>query len=929
MNKIFKHNKLIILIIFIITVFFLFQIPKVKINNDIEVFLPKDNPAKESNNYLKDIFGESQNLVTAVKFNQGKLFDIENLKLIDNLTAEIEAIENVDEVTSLTNVDFIAGSSEGMQVEELIKNLPENETEVLKIKEKLLSWDYYRNNLYSDDFKSTQILITPVKDLSTEEESQIYYDLKKVVSNYQSQEVNTYISGSTAINTLMGNQMLEDVRLLIPFVFIVLIIALYFFFRKKEPVILVMITVIVSTIISVGLMAYLGINLTLVSTVIPVLLLAVGSAYGIHILSHYYDDLAKKKKINEKQIRETIISTVENLGKPVFLAALTTVVGFSSLASSKIVPIKSFGIFTAIGIVVAFIVAIFLIPSIIILTAASDKKENGDFENLKFFDSIIETVHKFYSKRRITVIILVLLVVAASLSGFHKIIIDTPLIEMFKEESQIRKADDFINNNFAGTNVMKVLIEGEERGSLNNPQILSEMDTMQQRLETNFSSVGKTSSISNFIKRMNQVMNYPEEENANSEEDSNSQTADVKNNNSEASSTPSSFYEKEETDDSGSVSSFYSEAEQDGNGSNNNDQNNNEQKSNNGTSSFYQEENKENNGSSSFYQGEEKQKEESAPETEVLAGPDKSKNISEYQLVRLLNRAFSRAKNMNLSAEEFLELVNKELNYQAASYYEIPNNVDKYKADSQKGLQNLISQYLLLYSGNVDDLINDQLEPDKAQMLIQISDPSNITAAEIKESINSYSSRYFPDQYQTTVSGYAAMALEANNLIVGSQFRSIIISFVVVFLIVALSFKSLVAGIYGIIPLGFSLIINFGLMGHFGIKLDVGTAMVASIAIGIGVDYTIHFLHGYHQNRLKSDDLNQVTKNTLTSSGKAIIFNAVSVALGFLVLLFSNFYPLVYLGLLIAVTMFTSSLAAISILPLLLNLFKPEFISKE
>ena len=149
-----------------------------------------------------------------------------------------------------------------------------------------------------------------------------------------------------------------------------------------------------------------------------------------------------------------------------------------------------------------------------------------------------------------------------------------------------------------------------------------------------------------------------------------------------------------------------------------------------------------------------------------------------------------------------------------------------------------------------------------------------------------------------------------------------------VFIIVAISFKSIVAGFYGIIPLAFSLIINFGLMGHLGIKLDVGTAMVASIAIGIGVDYTIHFLHSYHQNRRENDDLYQVTRETLSSTGKAIIFNAISVAAGFLVLLVSNFYPLVYLGLLIAVTMFTSSLAAMTILPLLLNIFKPEFIKK-
>jgi len=213
-------------------------------------------------------------------------------------------------------------------------------------------------------------------------------------------------------------------------------------------------------------------------------------------------------------------------------------------------------------------------------------------------------------------------------------------------------------------------------------------------------------------------------------------------------------------------------------------------------------------------------------------------------------------------------------------------------------------------------------------MLLQLNNPSNLAAQKVRKEIYDYSDN-FPEDYKLTVSGNAAMALEANNLIVSSQTRSIIISFIIVFLIVAISFRSVIAGLYGIIPLAFSLIINFGLMGHLGIKLDVGTAMVASIAIGIGVDYTIHFLHSYHAERIKEDDLHLVTQRTLTTTGKAIIFNAISVAAGFLVLLFSNFYPLIYLGFLIAVTMCTSSIASLTILPLLLNIFKPEFISKE
>ncbi|MGM0499116.1 MAG: MMPL family transporter [Bacillota bacterium] len=906
MRKILKHNKLIVIIISVITLFFLFQLPKIEINNDIQVFLPDDHPTKMSNNQLDDIFGESDSIVTAVKFKTGDIFSPSNLETLSKLSSELENITSIDEVTSLTNVDYIEGSSEGMIVEELVEELPKNNEESRQVKNKILNWDFYENNLYSNDFKSTQVLISLNEGLNNQEKENAYYQIKEVTDSYKNNKTEIYIAGATAVNVLMGHSMLEDVKYLIPFIIGVLILILYLFFKRSLAVVLILMTVLVSSIWSIGLMAFLGINLTLVSTVIPVLLIAVGSAYGIHILSHYYDYINEYQgEISVSEQKELVAKTVDKMGKAVFLAALTTVAGFGSLASSEIVPIKSFGIFTAFGIAAAFIVALFLIPSLLIIIA--NLKNNVQAENIETaeFKSILEKLHNFYSKRRISIIIIAILILSGSFLGFEDIIVDTPLIEMFKEDTEIRQADDFINDNFAGTNIMRVMVEGEEMGDLNHPDILTQMDGLQKHLVSHFSEVGKASSITDYIKRMNQVMNYPEEEIAESSSDAVENNEDI--NDSEENT--SSFYEEDSSDEN--TSSFYEEEKEET------------------SSSFYNEgENDSADEGSSFYQGENEKESDSQSERKLLEGPDKEKNISEYEFIQLLNSALTRAEKKNINAGELVNLLAEEMNYQAAAYYEIPNDLDKYGAASKQNLQNLVSQYLLLYSGSVDDLINDQLEPDKAQMLLQMNNPSNLVAKKVRKEIYDYSDN-FPENYNLTVSGNATMALEANNLIVSSQTRSIMISFIIVFLIVAISFRSVIAGLYGIIPLAFSLIINFGLMGHLGIRLDVGTAMVASIAIGIGVDYTIHFLHSYHAERIKEDDLHLVTQRTLTTTGKAIIFNAISVAAGFLVLLFSNFYPLIYLGFLIAVTMVTSSIASLTILPLLLNIFKPKFISKE
>jgi hypothetical protein len=561
------------------------------------------------------------------------------------------------------------------------------------------------------------------------------------------------------------------------------------------------------------------------------------------------------------------MKTVDSMGKPVLLAGLTTVAGFGSLATSKIVPIKNFGLFTALGIFVAFIIAILMIPALLLIINRKRKDSNDqNYSEVKHFEKLIVKLHNFYSQKSISLLLVIFLVVVISLVGMDQIIIDSPLINMFKEDTEIRQADDFINNNFAGSSILTVLVEGNEKGSLTDPEILKSMEEMQSYLMDNNQEIGKASSISTFIKRMNRVMHYPEAA------ENNQEAADSEN-----------------------------ESNQDSEGE-----------------------------STSFYSQDQSQPEENEAGAVIEnKGPDREKKLSEYELVVLLNSALAEADSLDLSSEEFIELVNKKSNYKGAKYNEIPYDLSKYPAQDRQGLKNLVSQYLLLYSGSLDDMINDQLEPDKARMLVQLNNPSNIVTARIKQDILDYGSKNFPEEYDLSIAGHANMSLAANELIIGSQINSIIVSFIIVFIIVALAYKSIIAGIYGVIPLAFSLLINFALMGYTGIKLDIGTAMVASVAIGIGVDYTIHFLDKYHENRLKTDDLHQVTRKTLISTGKAIIFNALSVAAGFLVLLFSNFYPLVYLGLLIAVTMFTSSLASMTILPLMLKIFKPKFIAKE
>jgi len=169
--------------------------------------------------------------------------------------------------------------------------------------------------------------------------------------------------------------------------------------------------------------------------------------------------------------------------------------------------------------------------------------------------------------------------------------------------------------------------------------------------------------------------------------------------------------------------------------------------------------------------------------------------------------------------------------------------------------------------------------------------------------------------------------ISLNNLVVQSQLVSVIFSIICVFIIITLSNKSLAAGWIGIAPLSISVLINFAVMGFAGIKLNLGTSMVASVSVGVGIDYTIHCMEAYKREYRASNGTGNFLWRAFISSGKAIIINAVSVGAGFAVLFFSRFNMLADLGLLIAITMFSSALISLTVLPALLSVFKPKFIT--
>ncbi|RAK11741.1 hypothetical protein C8C77_10151 [Halanaerobium saccharolyticum] len=259
-----------------------------------------------------------------------------------------------------------------------------------------------------------------------------------------------------------------------------------------------------------------------------------------------------------------------------------------------------------------------------------------------------------------------------------------------------------------------------------------------------------------------------------------------------------------------------------------------------------------------------------------------------------------------------IRTMNRELHNGQQEFERIP------EADSA------LSQYLLLFSmsGDLDKIIDFREENALITVRIKTNSTDQIRGVldKIENEAQNYEKNTFP-----LIGGFGDLLSELVNAVVRGQVVSLFLSIILVAAVVMLLFKSFTAGFYAAVPLVTALVSLFSLMGFLNIKLDMITTMLSSIMIGVGVDYTIHFLWRYREER-RNLDQEEALLETLTTSGRGITFNALSVIVGFSVLFVSGFLPVKFFAFLVTVSIATCLIGALLILPALVLVFEPEFL---
>lgn len=490
-----NHPWAVIGAVVVITAFFAWQLPGIKIDTDPENMLRADEPARLFDHEVKEDFAISDFIAVGV-VDEGGAFNKDLLTNIYAIVEEISEIDGVvaDDILAPSTVDDISQGSDGvLTVSTLLEAPPESDAEAQHILERIRSNPMFKGKLASDDGKAIALFI-PIE--SKNMSHRIAGEIEEIISRHSSGE-EYFIAGLPVAEDSFGAEMFRQMALSAPLAGLIIFLLLLFFFRNLQIVIAPMIVAIVSVVWTMGLLIMTGNTVHIMSSMIPIFLIPIAVLNSIHIISEFHDEFQRYK-----HKKTTIRKTILKLFTPMLFTSLTTVVGFASLALTPIPPVRVFGIFVAFGIIVAWLLSITFNPAFAVLLSTNALRNFGKKdESHRPLTFALHAIRDFNRKHYKAVLVTSAVVVIVSAVGLSMIVVNDNPVKWFKSNHPLRVADVTLNDHLAGTYMNYLVLDGGEADAMKDPEALRYIERLQRHLEES-TFVGAATGLPDIVKKV-------------------------------------------------------------------------------------------------------------------------------------------------------------------------------------------------------------------------------------------------------------------------------------------------------------------------------------------------------------------------------------------------------------------------------------------
>ncbi len=518
-TAIVRRRFWLILVISLLTLFFASQLRHLNIVIDPSAMLPKQHPNVIGTTAAETLFGSKYVVVVGVAAaDGGTAFRPEVLHVVADLTRDLAKVPGVKAHTLLSvtaeRARAISGTATDMKVEPLLRN-PNDVREIANLARLLEQNPVYQNTLISADKTLASVTFSVV--IGPKGFREVMDKVQTVLDQAKTPQV-TVISSGTAVFFANVERFSARMAYLFPIALILIGLVHFEAFRTRQGMILPLVTALLAVIWSLGIMGAARVSMDAFNATTPILILAVAAGHAVQILKRYYEEYARLSALHPRDPLSALNdrAVVESLVKvaPVMLTAgLVAALGFFSLITFEIATIRTFGIFTGLGILSALLIELTFIPALRSYLPAPKPQPNAQPEAARaenpenrVWDRLAGRLTALVTQRYKLVISSFAVLACVAVLAASNVSRENSTKSYFGEGLQLRQEDRALNQKLAGTNTLYVVFQGSHADHMKDPAVLRAIEDTQAFIAT-LPDVGKTISMVDLLKQMNKSMN--------------------------------------------------------------------------------------------------------------------------------------------------------------------------------------------------------------------------------------------------------------------------------------------------------------------------------------------------------------------------------------------------------------------------------------
>jgi predicted RND superfamily exporter protein len=510
LEQIVRFRMAVIAVTALVTLVAGLAIKNLRIIVDVDSTMPQDHPYAVGSRKIADAFDIGRVIVVAISAREGDIFVPALLEKVRGISDAVEKDETIDAsyVFSLSarRAKGIEGRDDELIVKPLMETVPRTAEQLAELRRVLGANPVFLGTLVSSDFRTASVLIDLKRRYGF---GALLQRLEQIVAPYRDASVKIAITGAPIFNAQTENY---SQRLVLLFPIVVLLIGFihYEAFRTFQGLVLPLVTAILAVILSLGFIGASGVPLDAFNVTTPVLILAVAAGHAVQILKRYYEEynrIMEEQALEPRQASvEAVLASLGKIGPAMIAAGGVACIGFLSLLSIDVSTVRTFGVFTALGILAVLGLELTFIPALRSLLPPPGHREVAREREERFWDRITATISRgILGTSRRAVYAGLLAFVALGAWGATKVQMENSPKRFFFSSLPFVVDDDQVNERLAGTNTLFIMVDTLVEGGLYEPAVMNAIAAIQRKLEAD-PAVGKTVSIVDYVAKMNKEM---------------------------------------------------------------------------------------------------------------------------------------------------------------------------------------------------------------------------------------------------------------------------------------------------------------------------------------------------------------------------------------------------------------------------------------